>query len=262
MKIKDRFDSLKQRGEAALVVYYTAGFPTMEESMENVRLLAEYGADLIEIGVPFSDPIADGPTIQRASQVALENGVNLKSILLEIKKIKVKTPLVIMSYLNPLLTYGKEKLFEDSKAAGISGFIVPDLPVDESNDWIRLSREWDIDLVFLLAPTSSDDRIRLVAKYSRGFIYCVSVTGTTGMREGLSSGLFGFVQRIRRITDKPVAVGFGISTSEQIKTLRETVDGVIVGSRIIEAVKQGEDLRGIVEEFKAATKANCGESIP
>lgn len=262
MKIKNSFDSLKQREEAALVVYYTAGFPTMEESMENVCLFAEYGADLIEIGVPFSDPIADGPTIQRASQVALENGVNLKSILSEVKKIRVKTPLVLMSYLNPLLRYGKEKLYADAKEAGISGFIVPDLPVDESNDWIRLSLEWDIDLVFLLAPTSSDERIRLVAKYTRGFIYCVSVTGTTGMRQGISSELFGFVKRIRSITDTPVAVGFGISTLEQIKTLRETVDGVIVGSRIIEAVKQGEDLRGIIGEFKAATKANRGESNP
>lgn len=262
MKIEEKFDSLKQRGEAALVVYYTAGFPTMEESMENVCLLAEHGADLIEIGVPFSDPIADGPTIQTASQVALENGVNLKSILLEIRKIKVKTPLVLMSYLNPLLAYGQEKLFEDSRAADISGFIVPDLPVEEANDWIIHSREWDIDLTFLLAPTSSDDRIRLVAKHSRGFIYCVSVTGTTGMRKGLSPGLFGFVQRIKRITDKPVAVGFGISTPEQIIALRETVDGVIVGSRIIEAVKQREDLRVIIGEFKAATKANRGESNP
>lgn len=253
--IQEKFNELKTRGEMALIVYITAGFPSLEESMDNAISLAKNGADIIEIGVPFSDPVADGPTIQYSSEAALSNGVTLKDIIKEIKKIKLDTPLVIMSYLNPLLAYGKEKLFKDMRDAGISGIIIPDLPVEDSREWTSLGRTYDIDVIFLVAPTSSPKRIRHIVKKSRGFIYCVSVTGTTGARDKLSPGLIRFLKEVRELSDKPIAVGFGISNSQQIKSFRKEVDGVIVGSRIIEAIKRNEDLKELVKKFKKATRS-------
>ncbi len=252
--IQKKFDELKQRGEIALIVYITAGFPSFEKSMKNVISLAKNGADIVEIGVPFSDPVADGPTIQYSSGVALSNGVTLKDIIDGIKKIKLVKPLVIMSYLNPLLAYGKENLFKDMKDTGISGIIIPDLPVEDSDEWTSLGRVYDIDVIFLVAPTSSLERIRYIVEKSHGFIYCVSVTGTTGARNKLSPGLIRFLKEVRELSDKPIAVGFGISTSQQIKSLRKEVDGVIVGSRIIEAIKKKEDLKELVKKFKNATR--------
>lgn len=252
--IREKFNELKQKNEIALILYMTAGFPSLSESMNNLVELAKNGADIIEIGVPFSDPVADGPTIQYSSQIALSNGVTLRSILNEVKKIKLDTPLVIMSYLNPVLAYGKEGLLKDMKDAGISGIIIPDLPVEESEDWPSLSKNYNIDVIFLAAPTSSGERIRLIAQHSRGFIYYVSITGTTGVRDKLSSGLSGFIKNMRQATDKPIAVGFGISSPEQIVSLREEVDGVIIGSRIIEAIRKKEDLKIVVKNLKEATR--------
>ena len=157
--IQEKFNELKQRGETALIIYITAGFPSLEESINNVITLAKNGADIIEIGVPFSDPVADGPTIQYSSQIALLKGVTLKDIINEIKKINLDTPLVIMSYLNPLLAYGKDKLFKDMKDAGISGIIIPDLPIEDSGEWTSLGGTYNIDVIYLVAPTSSAERI-------------------------------------------------------------------------------------------------------
>jgi len=232
----------------------TAGFPSLSESMNNLVEFAKNGADIIEIGIPFSDPVADGPTIQYSSQIALSHGVTLKDIISEIDKTKIDIPLVIMSYLNPVLAYGKERLLKDMKDAGISGIIIPDLPVEESEDWPSLSEAYNIDVIFLAAPTSSGERIRLIAQHSRGFIYYVSITGTTGVRNKLSSGLSGFIKNMRQATDKPIAVGFGISSPEQIVSLREEVDGVIIGSRIIEAMRKKEDLKIVVRNLKEATR--------
>lgn len=251
--IQEKFNELKQRGETALIIYITAGFPSLEESISNVITLAKNGADIIEIGVPFSDPVADGPTIQYSSQIALLKGVTLKDIINEIKKINLDTPLVIMSYLNPLLAYGKDKLFKDMKDAGISGIIIPDLPVEDSSEWTSLGGTYNIDVIYLVAPTSSAERIKEIAKKSRGFIYCVSVTGITGARNKLSAGILKFLEKVRQLTNKPIAVGFGISTPEHIKSLRKKVDGVIIGSRIIEAIRKKEDLKELIKEFKKAT---------
>lgn len=256
MRIDEKFDLLKKKGEVALIVYLTAGFPTLKELMHNVYLLSENGADLIEVGVPFSDPTADGPTIQHASQVALKKNTCLKNILVELEKIKVDTPLILMSYFNPLLSYGKEKLFRDIKRSGVSGIIIPDLPVEEAREWIKVSNSSGIDPILLVSPTSTNQRIRLIAEYSRGFIYCVSTTGTTGMRDELPIGLLDFIQNIKSMTDKPVAVGFGISTPDHVRLLRDEADGVIVGSRIIEAIEKKEDLREIVRGLKEATKTS------
>jgi len=253
--IREKFNELKQKNEIALILYMTAGFPSLSESMNNLVEFAKNGADIIEIGVPFSDPVADGPTIQYSSQIALSNGVTLRDIISEINKTKIDIPLVIMSYLNPVLAYGnKESLLKDMKDAGISGIIIPDLPVEESEDWPSLSKDHNIDVIFLAAPTSSGERIRLIAQHSRGFIYYVSIAGTTGVRDKLSSGLSGFIKNMRQATDKPIAVGFGISSPEQIVSLREEVDGVIIGSRIIEAMRKKEDLKIVVRNLKEATR--------
>ena len=253
MSVRETFERLKEKNELALIAYLTAGFPTLEKSMENLKLVSESGADLVEIGIPFSDPIADGPTIQYASHNALKNGVTLTAILEELKKIKLSIPLILMSYFNPLLSYGNSKLFKDLEEAGIRGIIIPDLPVEETSEWISHS---ETSIIFLIAPTSTEDRIRLIAEKTDSFIYCVSVAGTTGTRENLSPDLIPFIKRIKAITDKPIAVGFGISTPQHVSLLREHADGVVVGSRLIEAVKKGEDLAGLIKKLKIATKKN------
>ncbi len=254
MRISKTFDLLRGKNEMALIAYLTAGFPTLEKSMENLQLVSESGADLVEIGIPFSDPIADGSTIQYASHTALENCVTLNSILDKLKKIKLPVPLILMSYLNPLLAYGNMRLFNDLEEAEVRGIIIPDLPLEEASEWISLSETSNINLIFLVAPTSTEDRIKLVAEKTNGFIYCVSVAGTTGARKRLSPDLIPFVKKIKRITNKPVAVGFGISTPQHISSLRGQAEGVIVGSRLIEAVKRGEDLAALIKKLKAATR--------
>jgi tryptophan synthase alpha chain len=253
-RIAKKFSELKEKNEIALIVYITAGYPSLTQSMEIVEELDQRGADIIEIGVPFSDPVADGPIIQYSSQIALDNGVTLKNIIKSLKTINVNKPLVIMSYLNPVLTYGKEAFLKDLKSARISGFIIPDLPVEEANSWRNMSEMYSIDNIFLVAPTSPLERIKKVAEASRGFIYCVSVTGTTGVRNRLSEELAAFLDQVRQLTDKPLAVGFGISKTAHIKSLRDTADGIIIGSRIIDAIKKGEDIGGMIKEFKVATR--------
>jgi len=255
MNISAKFDQLSQKDEMALIVYLTAGFPSFEKFKENLKLISDSGADLIEIGIPFSDPVADGPVIQYSSQVALHNATTLKKVITEFENIKIDKPVILMSYLNPFLAYGKEKLFSDMKDVGLSGFIVPDLPVEESEEWVRLSKVNELDEIFLVAPTSSPERIRTITERSSGFVYCVSLAGTTGVRDQLSPGISDFLGRVRKVSGKPTAVGFGISTPHQIKDLYGQTDGVIVGSRIIEAIKNGEDLREIVKNLKEATKS-------
>jgi len=254
MRIRETFDVLNQAGEMAFIPYITAGYPSLEESINIFRMLCEYGADIVELGIPFSDPIADGPTIQYSSQIALQDGMTLKKLMDRLRDVKIDKPLVLMSYLNPLLAYGKENLYRDMKEIGLSGIIVPDMPAEESDEWLSLSKAYDIDVIFLVAPTSSDERIGFIAERSCGFIYCVTIAGTTGMRDELPAGLLRFIRKIKKLTDKPVAVGFGISSPEQIVALRGEVDGVIVGSRIIEAVRRGEDLREIAGKLKEATR--------
>ena len=252
--IRDTFAALRRRGEMALIPYVTAGYPTLDASMRALREIADCGADLVELGVPFSDPVADGPTIQRASQKALENGVRLAAILEAVERTDFGVPPLLMSYLNPLLSYGRERVLSDMSRAGFAGLIVPDLPVEESGRWSGTAAAHGIDLVLLLAPTSSDARAAKIAARSRGFVYHVSVTGTTGVREGLADDLLVSLSRTKRLTDTPVAVGFGISTAEQIRRLRGVADGVVVGSRIVDALQRGEDPGALIRELKQATR--------
>jgi tryptophan synthase alpha chain len=255
MTLSQKFDALKKKNETALIAYTTAGFHTLTESMENIQIFSQAGADIIEVGIPFSDPIADGPIIQEASQIALENGVTLQKIIREIQRLSVDCPLVMMSYVNLLLAYGKSRLFRDLKAANISGLIVPDLPIEESREWIQISKESGIDLVFFITPTSTEERMQFVAEQSTGFIYCISITGTTGVRNQLPNELFHLIKKMKTITKLPLAVGFGISTPEHVRALAGKVDGVIVGSRFITAIREKENLSELVEQFKQETRS-------
>lgn len=254
MKIKETFEKLKNKNEKALIVYLTAGFPSMESFAGQLKQTAESGADIIEIGIPFSDPIADGPTIQASSQVGLENGADIPSILQSVQELNLEVPLVFMSYLNPLLAYGRDKLLKDMKASGITGLIIPDLPVDEADSWGEAAQKEHVDLIFLVTPTSSDERIQQITEASNGFVYCVSLTGTTGARTQLSVDVSGFLNRVRKTTAKPIAVGFGISEPEHIQKLKKDADGMIVGSRVIDAIGKGEDVGALIKKLKDATR--------
>ncbi len=254
MTIRDRLERLRERGEMALMPYFSAGFASLEDSMRHIETAAQNGADLIEVGVPFSDPVADGPTIQAASQTALAGGCRLPRILDALGQIRVEAPLILMSYLNPLLAYGRERLLADMARARVVGLIVPDLPLEESAGWADATRAAGISLVLLVAPTTTEDRIRRIAERSDGFVYYVSVTGTTGSRRELPRDLFRSLDAVRAVTDMPVAVGFGISTADQVRRLRGRADGVVVGSRLVEAIRRGEDLSLLIRQLKAATR--------
>jgi tryptophan synthase alpha chain len=252
--IAGTFEMLREKNEIALITYTTAGFPSLSKSMDIIRQLDEYGADIIELGLPFSDPVADGPMIQYASQCALDAGVTVRDAIERLKDIDIASPLVLMSYANPIFAYGMKEFFRDVADVGIRGVIIPDLPVEEGEDWRDLANVHQIKMIFLVAPTSTSERIEQIARSSEGFIYCVSITGTTGLRKELAPDLAKFIVQLKQCTDKPIAVGFGISSATHIQTLRNKVDGVIIGSRIIKAIKNKENLKNLIQDFKKATR--------
>ncbi len=240
----------------AFMPYSVLGYPTRQGSLEVVKNLAEAGADLLELGLPFSDPLADGPTIQAATQKSLENGTTVKDCLAmtrELRRQGVDTPALFMGYVNPMMAYGLAQFVADAAEAGVDGLIVPDLPPEEADELAAACAEHGLALVFLLAPTSTPDRIKLVASQSQGFIYLVSLTGVTGARTDLPPDLTDFVQRVRAETDKPLAVGFGIGTGEQARAVGQLADGVIVGSALVKrAGESAESVRALAEELRAA----------
>jgi tryptophan synthase alpha chain len=244
-------------GHKALIAYVTTGYPTVEATLKVVPLLAESGCDIIELGIPFSDPLADGVTIQKSSFNALQNGVTPKLCLELAGQLsgKVNIPLVFMTYYNPVLKYGLERFCAASAKSGVSGLIIPDLPPDEGSELEAVSRKKGLDLIYLLAPTSTGERIRLAAARSRGFIYLVSVTGVTGARESLPADLKAFVARVKKLASQPLCVGFGISTPEQAGQIAAIADGVIVGSRIIQLMENNDDfsqVAGLVRGLRRA----------
>lgn len=247
------FERLQRRGELALIPYLTAGYPDRATFGRCLRTISDAGADLIEIGVPFSDPIADGATIQHASHVALQCGARLRDLLADLQDIRLPQPLVFMSYLNPLLAIGMPALMRAMNDAHVHALIVPDLPVEESDEWVEAARAHAIHMVFLAAPNSPPQRIREIGRRSDGFVYAVSLTGTTGVRSAMDASLPGFLDAVRRETGRPAAVGFGVSGPEVIRTFHGHADGVVVGSRIVQAIRDGEDLAGLVGALKQAT---------
>jgi len=228
-----------KKSHKALIAYVTVGYPSIEATLEAVPLLVESGCDIIEMGIPFSDPLADGATIQKASYQALQNGVTPAKCLEAARKLrhKVNAPLVFMTYYNPIYSYGLERFCADCRLAGVDGLIVPDLPPEEGGELEEAVAKNGLDLIYLLAPTSTDARIKTVAARSTGFIYLVSVTGVTGARQGVPASLKAFVSNVRQFTDKPLCVGFGISTAGQASRVAALADGVIVGSRLIQLME-------------------------
>jgi tryptophan synthase alpha chain len=239
-RIEEAFRDLKAFNKKAFIPYIMAGDPSIGRTREMMHILVKSGADIVELGVPFTDPLADGPVIQRAAERALGEGVTLKKVIRLVEDIRTDTgiPLVIMTYYNPVFKYGLEKFVNDSVHAGVDGVIIPDLPPDEASDLIGPAEAAGLDTIFFIAPTSTEERMRKVAGASRGFIYYVSVTGITGSAIFLDGSLDESIQAIRRLTDKPVAVGFGVSTPQEAMAVARLADGVIVGSAIVKMIHE------------------------
>ncbi|MFQ5465303.1 MAG: tryptophan synthase subunit alpha [Thermodesulfobacteriota bacterium] len=258
-RITAKFTGLKEKGEKALVAFITAGDPDIETTESLIVELEGAGADIIELGIPFSDPMADGPTIQASSERALARGVTLKDVLALVERARKKTdiPIVLFGYYNPIFAFGLRRFARAARAAGADGVLVVDLPPEEADE---LKCELDsvgLDMIFLLTPTSDSRRMRLAAQKGSGFVYYVSLTGVTGARKKLSADIPGYVKRIRRFTDLPVGVGFGISTPEQAARVGRSADGVIVGSAIVNVIARGsggKNLVADVAEFVASLK--------
>ena len=240
-RIEERFRKLN--GNKALVAFFTAGDPDMSASEEIFSVIEENGADIIEIGVPFSDPLADGPVIQAASHLSLQNGTSLKKIIELVVAIRSQSqlPIVLMSSFNPVFVYGLQAFVDDAVKAGVDGVILPDLPPEEAKEFLGYANAKGLDMIFLLAPTSTPDRIELINQVSKGFIYYVSLTGTTGTKTELSKNLQEKVSAIKNKVTLPVLVGFGISGPEQAKEAAECSDGVIIGSAIVKLIETYPD---------------------
>ena len=234
-RIKNRLASLN--GNKALVAFYTAGDPDMDASKEIFAVIEKNGADIVEIGVPFSDPLADGPTIQASSHRSLNNGTTLKKIIRMVADIRKTSelPVVLMTSYNPIFVYGQKEFVADAVKAGVDGVIIPDLPHEEAEEFLAIAD--GLDMIFLLAPTSTPDRIQQIGKISKGFIYYISLTGTTGTKESLSVGLEEKVSEIKNSVSLPVLVGFGISGPEQAAEAAKVSDGVILGSAIVKLIE-------------------------
>ncbi|MDP8258073.1 MAG: tryptophan synthase subunit alpha [Candidatus Aadella gelida] len=265
-RIDETFRRLRKEKKKAFIAYITAGDPTFPVSEKIALTLAETGTDIIELGIPFSDPLADGPTIQKAVQRSLKNGCTVKKVFTMVKSLrrKIQTPLVFMTYYNIVYNYGLEKFVKDAKKSGADGIIIPDLPMEESGEFKSIADAEDFCLIMLTAPTTPAERFRKIASKSRGFIYHVSLTGVTGTRDAVNTGLAKNVQKLKKLTKKPICVGFGVSGAEQAKKISRMCDGVIVGSAIIKIIEKNlnrkKDIAGKIKVFsKTLAKAVHGE---
>ena len=263
-RIEERFRELAGRGERALICFLTAGDPDLATSEEIVLELAAAGVDAVEIGIPFSDPLADGPSIQASSWRALEQGVTPRAALDLVRRVRARTelPLVLMTYFNPVQRLGIRWFAQEAASAGADGVIMTDLPPEEAGEWKSAAAEAGLDTIFLLAPTSTDERIARVAAIGSGFIYCVSRTGVTGARNELPPDVRDLVGRIRAATPGPVAVGFGVSSPEQVREISKWADGAVVGSALVDLIAAKRDspdllveVRNFASLLKEATRA-------
>jgi len=246
-----------QASHAVLIPYITVGYPDIETTLKVAPLFASGGCDIVELGIPFSDPLADGATIQRASYEALKQGITPKICLEVARELRrrVEIPLLFMTYYNPVLKFGLEKFCLECVRAGVDGLIIPDLPPEEGQELEKSTKSHGLDLIYLLAPTSTEERIELVASRSSGFIYLVSLTGVTGARDELPRELESFVANVRRRTEKPLCVGFGVSTAEQAQRIARIADGVIIGSRIINLLDEDKSLKNVGAFIKSLRNA-------
>jgi tryptophan synthase alpha chain len=242
-RIEKTFRKLRKLGKKAFIPYIMAGDPSLEKTKEIVLLFEKCGADIVELGVPFSDPLADGPTIQHAAERALQGGTTLRKVIAFTEDLRriTQIPLILMTYYNPVMKYGVEPFAQDAVRAGVDGVIIPDLPPDEADDLIAASKSSSLNTIFLLAPTSTDERITKVAKASTGFIYYVSITGITGTSLLLDGSLHASIVKIKHFTHKPVAVGFGVAKPEEAAEVARVSDGVIIGSAIIKKYHEDPD---------------------
>lgn len=247
-RVRDTFAELKRSGRGGFIPFITAGDPDLVTTELLLVELAAAGADIIELGVPFSDPVADGEVIQRASERALRNGVTLSDALKCISNVKehIDLPIVLFSYLNPLLKFGKDRLAKEAKRAGVDAVLITDLIPEEASPWITAFRDHGIDLIFLVAPTTSDERLRRVAKQADGFIYAVSRAGVTGARNEMPRNAEPLVKRVRAVSDLPIAVGFGISTARQVRQVWRFADAAVIGSALVSQIEKLAGLPDLV----------------
>jgi tryptophan synthase alpha chain len=264
-RIAEKFEELRNRGEGALIAFVTAGDPTADTTPRIAKALEDAGADMIELGLPFSDPIADGPTIQAAAERALKSGMNPDVYFAMVKKIRrsIKVPLICLTYFNPVLKRGVGRFMKDCSDSGIDGVIIPDLPVEEAKDVMKKADENDVDVIFLAAPTTTEERMKKILDSTHGFVYLVSLLGVTGARKELSRAVKDTINRARNAAKKnvPIAVGFGISSPEHVReVIAAGADGAIVGSAIVDIIaknigdeeKMLQDIRGFVAQLKEA----------
>jgi tryptophan synthase alpha chain len=263
-RISEKFAQLQGNREKALITFITAGDPDLETTCALIPEMEKSGADIIELGVPFSDPMADGPTIQKASERALAAGTTLKSILAMVASVRrvSQVPIILMGYFNPVYRYGTRKFVEDAVAAGVDGVLLVDLPPEEAREFKAEAELKGLDVIFLLAPTSDDARIEKVARIGSGFIYYVSVTGVTGARKSIDDSVFAAVEKIRGRVNLPVAVGFGIADPSQAGRLADVADGVVVGSALVKLFEEyrGEALKNKVGSLIAALKKGMSDA--
>ena len=241
--------------------YFPVGYPDYATSLDIIETLANNGADIIEIGMSFSDPLADGPVIQKATQIALENGVTVKKTLSAITTLRergITIPFILMGYYNPILSYGLENFVTDARSAGVDGFIIPDLPPEEASEFTTFTD--GLPLICMLAPTTSDERMEMVARNAKGFIYLVSVNGVTGSRSSIPEGIDEMIKKVRKHTLIPVCIGFGISNPDQAKSMSQIADGVIVGSACVQSINDGKSpllgVKAFAQSFKKSLMAN------
>lgn len=243
-RISQTFAECKAAGRTALMPFLTVGYPDLETSEAILMAMVEAGADMLEIGTPFSDPLADGPTVQHTSQVSLDKGTKLRDAMALVKRVREKgvtVPITLMGYYNPVVKYGVEKYAADCADAGVDGFIVPDLPIEESDRLHKAAQQHNLDLIFMAAPTTTDARLRKVNELGSGYVYCVAVTGVTGARDEMSATLDDYMARVRSHTDLPLGIGFGISTPEHVEHVGRVADGAIVASAIINYMNEHPD---------------------
>ncbi|MEH1912013.1 MAG: tryptophan synthase subunit alpha [Nostoc sp.] len=258
--ISDCFETLGRNRECALIPFITAGDPDLETTAKALQVLDRSGADIIELGIPYSDPLADGPVIQAAATRALQRGTKLEQVLEMLQEItpKLRSPIVLFTYYNPILHRGIDKFLQEIAAAGVAGLVVPDLPLEEAASLLEPASAIGIDLTLFVAPTSSDERIEAIARSSQGFIYLITVTGVTGMRSQVENRVSNLLKQIRGVTDKPIGVGFGISEAAQARQVREWgADAVIVGSAFVKRLAEGTPEQGLnaIAQFCQSLKA-------